>query len=192
MPVTGLSGPFRVTNFYEQNDGLEGSGWSETQWFTGTSYTLIAAALLNFIPKRLLMMNPDCFWVASRIAYPGQKWQDVIVDASTLSLSTYIGGYVPTSGGSSTQTCPSDTALLWRVTDINGFHSSFFLHGVPQAIVQGNNYLPDPAFTTAIGNYYSQMFDHCVLKEPAGAYGSIASDDGVRVRSRKCGRAFGG
>jgi hypothetical protein len=190
MPVSGLSGPFRISNFYGQSDGLAGNGWTENAFCSGTSYTLIKAALVNLIPARLSMCTPNIVYRGTRISYPGQPLQDIVVTAASLGLGGRVGTYAPTSGTATTATSPSDVALLFRMNDINFFHSNIWIHGVPQAVVNGNSFVPDAAFSAAKSAWLTQVTAHYMIKESTGVYSAMTGNTSVSVRNRKVGRAF--
>jgi hypothetical protein len=134
--VTGLTPPFKVTNFFSQSNGASTGGWYESYHWKDVSYANVVTDLTTFIPARIALMCADCDYVASRISYPGQKQQDLLINGEDIDLLANPGVYTPTSTTASKWSCPLDTAILYRIRDSLNFHCSLWLHGVPESLCE--------------------------------------------------------
>lgn len=191
MPVTGLTAPFKVSLFFHQIDGATGNGWSENYHWNATSYDTVKAGLATFVPDRLKLCVDNVVFDAARVSYPGQKHQDLVLNASGLAMTSSLGTYVA-AAGTAGDTCQSDVALLLRVRDVANFHTSVWLHGVPEDVPTGNEYNPTTAFVTAMTAFQSDLFTYCMVKQPgANLYSPMTTVDSIRVANRKVGRPFG-
>jgi hypothetical protein len=191
MPLTVLTAPFKVTMYFQELDSFA-QGWSETIHWKATAYADIVAALQTFVETRLELCGPDIRFESVRIAYYGQPLQDLLLNGSTWTGFTNTGSYVPTVGTDPTFSAPVDVALLCRVQDVAQFHTSAWLHGVPLAVIKGNEYLPDPSFTTSMGIWQTAYKAVAMVKKPKVAeYSLVTEFNSISVSNRKAGRTFG-
>jgi hypothetical protein len=189
--VSGLTPPFKVTSFFRQTNGAVSGMWSETIHWKDVSYASVVTDLTTYIPARLALMCADCDYVSTRISYPGQKNQDLLVDANDIDLLTTGGLYVPTSTTASHYSCPLNTAILYRVRDALNFHTSMWLHGVPEAAVEGSEFVEDVAFASAFAAFNVQLAKYVMIKEgDTGLWGLMILGSVPRIRSRQAGRNF--
>lgn len=191
MPLTGLTAPFKVTLFFHDASSINGAGFSENYHWNATSYANVQTALPDFINARLGLSSFNVVFDAVRISYPGQKYQDLLLTPSLLGITLPASGTFTPTSGDPTGEAPIDTCLLWRVRDVNNYHTTLYMHGVPSGVLEGSNFVPDDAWNTVEIAWTGKLTANVMVKQPKTPnYSGVTAVDYIRASNRKVGRPF--
>ncbi len=189
MPITGLTPPFKTSWFFTAENFEPSAGWSENYWTQGTSYASVLTLLTSVAPKRMALLGTNIALQAVRVSYPGQKHQDQLYAPAALGLSSAFGVYTPTVGGSPSLATFPHISVILRVHDVNLFHTTLYLRGIPENVLESGTLNPDTFFSSAMSAWQTALNTFAMVKAPgSGSYSNITGVDYTEVSTHQTGR----
>jgi hypothetical protein len=178
--------PFLGQLFYQ----LGTSGWSQTFWLPGSSYSAAATQLQNIAVAQQAISFGDVQCVATRVSDPF-VFRDVLLSVLSPPL---VGNLVPTATDA---TLPPEMALRMRQFVGVKPYSLRWLHGIPMSQQNKGVYTPTAVFTTGLNAVVQAWATNSVLVQkkgvvPPGPYTGMTISTIVpeNFRSRRVGRPF--
>jgi hypothetical protein len=156
-------------------------GWSETGYLNASSFPSAQSILSGLAPLRLACSPTDVKLIGVRVTDMSNPKHAVTLGIAQLS-SAGVGTYVNIVVGGNQLSAQNDLCRRAKATDAL-FNSTYVrIHGIPQALVSGeDSFTTDAAYTTAEAAWLAAVKANYLIKEFAARNpdGSLITQTGV-------------
>ncbi len=129
------------------------NGWSETYFLSGTNTVSSLNTVKALTLRRMALSSFDTVCTYQRIS------DDAVFRDSLVTSSPFPGTYSPTL-----LSAPDFTALLVRLSSGVQFRRSLFMRGIPEALVQGQDFVPDATWISRFNSFATYLENNFSLK----------------------------